>query len=230
MHGFLSVSKEKKVSLNFMETYSDKKVFITIIVPKGPNEEEQGFAEVEEFSRFPLEKEILFNVRSRFTVLETEDNYSEELPYRHLVLLYGAQGFRKYMVEENPIIEISIEDTELISCSHCRNAIYKEDAKIFFVLLTENKTQEYFCKRCLPKTDNSPLICIPKTKKGEYKTQIKGFPMLSSNLQIPFYVISVINVNKINKNPSTINVLHAMKNIVKIALKILRNVFNLHMQ
>lgn len=83
MCGFLSVSKDKNVPLNFIQSDPNQKVFITILVPKGPNEEEQGFAEVEEFSRFPNEKEILFNVRSRFTILETELQSS----YHHLVLL-----------------------------------------------------------------------------------------------------------------------------------------------
>jgi len=183
MHGFLSVSKEEKISLNFMNTDPDKKVFITIIVPKGPNEEEQGFAEVEEFSRYPQEKEILFNVRSRFTVLEAEDQCFEELPYRHLVLLYGAQGFRKYMAEHNPIIEISIKDSRLVSCSHCK---VKDDVKMFFVSLVENKTPEYFCKKCLPKADNTPLLCIPRGQK-ECKIKIRGFIMIYPNLQIPFY-------------------------------------------
>jgi len=101
MHGFLSVSKEKQVALKFMGVDPSKKVFITIIVSKGSNKEEQGFAEVEEFSQFPKEKEVLFNVRSRFTVLETEDEYvySGSSKCRHLVLFYGAQGFRQFITE-----------------------------------------------------------------------------------------------------------------------------------
>lgn len=121
MHGFLSVSKDKEVALRFLQENSNQKVFITILVPNGLNEEEQGFAEVEEFSRYPEEKEILFNVRSRFTVLQAED----QGPYRHLVLLYGAQGFRKYISEKNPTQQISITNINDIICSICQTTSQK---------------------------------------------------------------------------------------------------------
>jgi len=141
MHGFLSVSKEKKVALGFLQTDPSQKVLITIIVPKGPNEEEQGFAEIDEFSKFPEEREILFNVRSRFTVLETEEKNSESLQYRHLVLLYGAQGFRKFIAEKSPIQEVLIEDVKSTSCFQCK----ARTEKLFFVTLQK---QIYNCKSC----------------------------------------------------------------------------------
>jgi len=198
MHGFLSVSKVQNVALNFISTDPSKKVLITIIVPKSPNETEQGFAEVEEFSKFPQEKEILFNVRSRFTVLETEDQYSQDLPCRHLVLLYGAQDFRKFLVERNPVQEVSIKENAHISCTLCKVVIQQMSAtaRMFFASLTYiGNNHNYYCQKCLPKllkTNNTPLLCVPLGKsfnKG-YITKIKGcilaYPM-KTELEIPLY-------------------------------------------
>jgi len=183
MHGFLSVSKVNNVALNFMNTDPSKKVFITIIVPKGPNDEEQGFAEMEEYSQYPQEKEILFNVRSRFTVLETEDDYaySENSKCRHLVLLYGAQGFRKFISEENPVQEKLITSTEDLSCAHCN----VKSGEFMFVSIADH---HYYCKAC---TDYGvgPFLCIPMDGVGKsYKAKIKGCLLMnSSEKQTPFY-------------------------------------------
>ena len=164
MHGFLSVSKEKKVALKFMGIDPSQKVFVTIIVPKGQNEEEQGFAEVEEFSRFPKEKEILFNVRSRFTVLETEDEYSQNLPYRHLVLLYGAQGFRRYLADQNPTLGAPIP-IQNVPCYHCK--VVPE--KMALISLIDPQKQIYFCLKCLDH-NFAPFLCVPPTVKDKSST------------------------------------------------------------
>ena len=187
MHGFLSVSKNKKVALKYMRDDPNQKVFITILVPKGPNEEERGFAEVEEFSNFPEESEILFNVRSRFTVLETEDLCPEELPYRHLVLLYGAQGFRKFVTEENPLREILIPNVENISCSVC--SCHRKSTKMFFTPITNGS---YFCEGCLPDffaNHNGPLLCLPmmhdlRTIQVSMKGFVLNYPV---ELKLPMY-------------------------------------------
>ena len=186
MHRFLSVSKEKKVALKFMGVDPTQKVFITIIVPKGSFEEEQGFAEIEEFSRFPKEKEVLFNVRSRFTVLDTEDKYSDDLPCRHLVLFYGAQGLRRFLTEENPVQHISIEDIGNILCSHCRISTGKMTEKVFFMALANPEKQMYSCKNCL---DNSaaPFLWVLVNEKV-FTTKIEGYLLMSSSqIQIPLY-------------------------------------------
>ena len=200
IHGFLSVSKKKSVALNFMQTDPSKKVLITILVPKGPNEEEQGFAEIEEFSNYPDEKEILFNVRSRFTVLETEDNYiySEASKCRHLVLLYGAQGFRKFIAEKNPIQEVSIPSMESISCVHC-NA---KNERLFFVSIADPQKQTYCCQKCID-SKVGPFLLIPTMDKmGEsYSTKIKGCPLImdSSQEQTPFYGYKCCNCQAKNQ-------------------------------
>jgi len=181
MHGFLSVSKVKNVALNFMNTDLSKKALITIIVPKGPNEEEQGFAEMEEYSQYPQEKEILFNVRSRFTVLETEDDYaySENSKCRHLVLLYGAQGFRKFISEENPVQEQLVANAEDLSCTQCH---VKSEGILFFSIADHH----YYCKSC---TDSGvgPFLCVDKMEKSQ-TVKIKGCPLMNSSPgQTPFY-------------------------------------------
>ena len=188
MHGFLSVSKLKNVALNFMKMNPSDKVFITILVPKGPNEEEQGFAEVEEFSMYPQEKEILFNVKSRFTVLEAEDPCPEDLPYRHLVLLYGARGFRRFVTEENPVKEISIPNVESISCSVC--SCCRKSTKIFFKPIADLSNQVYFCQKCCLKEDNTPLLCfsLMNNNSRNPKVTIKGFMLnYPIDLKLPMY-------------------------------------------
>ncbi len=184
MHGFLSVSRIKKIGLNFMKDDLNKKVFITIIVPKGQNEEEQGFAEIEEFSEFPGEKEILFNVRSRFTVLETEDEYSEELSYRHLVLLYGAQGFRRYLTEQNPVVEVAIPNTDNISCANCKGSLQKISGKYFFRSLHPEENLSY-CVKCIDSAVK-PLLFLPLTEQTLRTIKVKGCFLISPN-NIPMY-------------------------------------------
>jgi len=187
MHGFLSVSKVKNVGLNFLKTDPSKKAIITIIVPKGPNDQEQGFAEMEEFSEYVAEREVLFNVRSRFTVLETEDFYSKDLPYRHLVLLYGAQSFRKFIAENNPMMKI--EDIKSVVCCRCQKKMNEiPDAKIFFTSLTDRSLS--ICKGCLKshlKVDNTPLLCVP-IQDASFNTNVKGSIMeYPKSFNVPFY-------------------------------------------
>ena len=183
MHGFMSVSKEKSVALDFMGFDHSKKVFITIIVPKGPNEEEQGFAEIEEFSKFPNEKEILFNVRSRFTVLEAEEKYSTDLPSRHLVLLYGAQGFRKLIAEKNPIEEVSILKMDDILCGCCNIQVGKMSQKTAFLTLKE---KVYYCQKCVNTQDiQGPLLLVSLIKTPK-KLFVEGCVLTNPTL-ISFY-------------------------------------------
>ena len=178
MHGFLSVSKEKNVALNFMSIDPSKKVLITIIVPKGPKEEEQGFAEIEEFSLFPQEREILFNVKSRFTVLETEDEYSLELPCRHLVLLYGAQGFRRFTAEKSPVLKVPISQ---MGC-------YCSQEKSEDFLFRPLEKQIYNCQNCIEKSDSSAFLCVPP-KSTTKERNVKGFLLMknSNQFNLPFY-------------------------------------------
>jgi len=199
MHGFLSTSKDKNTAVQFIQNDLVKRALITIVVPKGPNEEEQGFADVEEFSYFPGEKEILFNVRSRFTVLEAEDEYSKDFPCRHLVLLYGAQGFRKFITEQNPIQEVSFADLKNVPCSTCQ-ALTSEisSTEMFFLSLTTDISDRmYYCKKCLFESlevNNGPFLCLSRGNGEEgalsYTVQMEGCVMRyppKKDLQIPLY-------------------------------------------
>jgi len=184
MLGFLSASKLEKVALNFMKKDPNKKAFITIIVPKGLNEEEQGFAEVEDYSLFPLEKEILFNVRSRFTVLETEEKYSPQLPYRHLVLFYGAQRFRKFMTEQNPVKQVTIKDLKSICCCQCNQT----SGEVLFMPVVDIQKPTFYCKKCLDSATAAPFLYVPPITKNQATFSIKGFLLTNSNQKgTPFY-------------------------------------------
>jgi len=168
MHGFLSTSKDMKAPLQFLSDLS-KQVWITILVPKGSTIEVQGFADLERYSRFPKEREILFNVRSRFTVIEAEEEWRPEYPCRHLVLLYGAQGFRKYTAEKNPVQEVVIKDLRRTLCAFCGVPAHQSSDGIFFSTFGDEKNRIFTCQKCLPQylqARNAPLICIPLSKNS----------------------------------------------------------------
>ena len=200
IHGFLSVSNDINVAMNFLMRDTSKKILITILVPKGPIEEEQGFAEIEEFSEYKNEKEILFNARSRFTILETEDVHLQEFSYRHLVLLYGAQSFRKFVAEKSPVQKVSIGKMKDPLCALCQEKILEKSTKMFFASLGDHAKNIYFCQKCPPDvvmSSNAPLLCIPllnhlskKQKFNGYKINITGFMMKypkRHELAIPLY-------------------------------------------
>ena len=168
MFGFLSTSKSKNVAVEFIQKDMSKKVFITVIIPATSGEEKQGFAEIQEFSKF-TEEEVLFNVRSRFTVLEaaTELITSNSAGCRHLVLLYGAGGMRKYISDSNPTLEIPIKDKTDIECKVCQCNIKSANNKlrVFFIDLTNS--DNHICMKCMNSSEihkSSPYICISLDK------------------------------------------------------------------
>lgn len=72
MYGFFSTSKVRDTSISFAQEDRDKKMLITIIVPALPDYiEVMGFAEMREFSSYQDKDEVLFNIESKFTILET---------------------------------------------------------------------------------------------------------------------------------------------------------------
>jgi len=122
MYGFLSTSVSSKTALDFARDDTKNKIFITIIIPPLPELDEQGFADISQISELPKEKEILFNVRSRFKILELGvfkiDN--QQNTCRHLVLLYGAQTLRKFMTNSQPSLamELALPSSDL-KCQLC---------------------------------------------------------------------------------------------------------------
>ena len=123
MYGFLSTTVSQRTALRFLTGDLQNKIFITIIVPPLPELDEQGFADISKFSEFQVEQEILFNVRSRFKIVETRiekiDNRGTQC--RHLVLLYGAHLLRKHTTQKTPMIEIELKLPAKVECYMCKS-------------------------------------------------------------------------------------------------------------
>ena len=187
MFGFLSTTKSKDVALDFIGGDIAKKALITIVVPAAPDKGEQGFAEVRDLSEFPDEDEVLFNIRSRFTILETRIEEIDGKDYRHLVLLYGAQTMRNFITTTNPIIEINLANLDPTKCGVCHESISHTSAgkKILLFVDMKNK-QHYTCFECLnkPKAEKRvPHICLSSEqverciKENSSIVQVKGMMM-----------------------------------------------------
>ena len=177
MYGFLSTTKNPWVAQNFVMIEPSKKALITILVPEGLNEGEQGFAEVKEFSDFAIEDEVLFNVRSVFTVLEATSQEIEGVQCRHLVLLYGAETWRHHLAHHNDVIKVSLREPPC--CYRCNSSVLEH--KVCYVNL--GNPEDFVCQKCLKPylvENRQPLLCLPSMKIKE-KTrdilEIKGRAM-----------------------------------------------------
>jgi len=189
MLGFLSTSKSEKVASNFQNRDKQKKVFMTLIVPKCPPQEDQGFAEVKEFSNYPEEDEVLFNVRSRFTVIKATDEKDEG---RHLVLLYGKEAWKTHIQEKEPAYDIQIDYQNPIQCIECKKFIPISKQMSFYASLTS--VGHYICsEKCFtnnPANNKEPLLyiqgvqedCLEETYRVEGK--IMEFP---KDQKVEFY-------------------------------------------
>jgi len=160
IHGFLSFSKDYEIAKNFLFMEGPhKKIMMTAIIPPIPFLEldGEGFAETQRVTRFPKEEEVLFNVKSRFRILEVgitaKDSQKE---YQHLVLLYGAHILKKYMTQHKPTISIELDlPNERIKCDMCGN----EENLFGF----NQKMTHYRCIDCLVKNiipTDIPLIAL----------------------------------------------------------------------
>jgi len=192
MHGFLSTSKRQSIGMKFLGSDTNQKALITVIVLPQSDKEEQGFAELKEFSRYPKEDEVLFNIRSRFTVLETRTENDKGLEYRHLVLLYGGWSWKIQSSEKKPNYEM-ILSTNLM-CSTCGSSIGNVNNEELYISFGDNIQNHYYCKDCFKTTsDKFPLVYIPRFEKlkkedeSEVKIQIKGTILKYQDDDIPFY-------------------------------------------
>jgi hypothetical protein len=199
MHGFLSTTKQKEVAFNFCKTDLNKKALISIIVPNFPEKGEQGFAEMSNYTDFPGEDEVLFNVRSRFTVLEVTMEEIDGIKMRHLVLLYGAQAMRRYTTLHNPFIEVQISITQTTKCNECKQQISKGEESVIAVDIYEN--HKYLCTDCIKQSHQtnrlvslcfSPLACNMLSSSSEksktINLKIEGTMMpYQDSLNVPFY-------------------------------------------
>ena len=154
MHGFLSTSKNKGIALKFMSLDRNKKALITILVLPYTNQEEQGFAEIKEFSKHEKEDEILFNIRSRFIVLEVgTEKDNKGLEYRHVVLLYGGFSWKRHMHENQPTYNLEIRQNEI--CAKCEVSL--ENGQGFAKITNENS---FFCRNCIKEIEIKNLFFI----------------------------------------------------------------------
>ena len=187
MFGFLSTTKAKGVALSFVESDIAKKALITIVVPAAPDKGEQGFAEVKDLSDYAAEDEVLFNIRSRFTVLEAKIEEINGQNYRHLVLLYGAQAMRSFVSTSNPIIEINLRNLDPTKCGDCHESIKYTSADKNTLLFVDLKRKEHYtCFKCLTKTKankRSPHMCLSfeqvdrRIKEDSSIVRVKGMVM-----------------------------------------------------
>ena len=198
MLGFLSTSKEKEVAMRFIKRDTAKKTLITIIIPPNDYKGEQGFAEIKEFSEYE-ENEVLFNIRSRFTiiaaVIESIDPKIEVC--RHLVLLYGAELMRLDAFFNPSIIKISVRAKSKIRkqiiCTSCNKERWiRNGEKPELIFVSDEAPSPYLCFDCLKDLKGGPklYLCFSTDNlcKGTYARRITGKPIAyEENLGIQFY-------------------------------------------
>jgi len=192
MYGFLSTTKKKGIAERFVLEDPLKKVLVTIIVLPGEDlkdQQQQGFAEVKEFSEYKAEEEVLFNIRSRFTVLETSFQILEGIKCRHLVLLYGKQAWRRKLHEIQPHYYELGKKKESMTCEICEDN--DESKKIFHVSLRDSGF--VICGECVRIEKNKKIVLDKgpfwvQGKQGKNEKLLEGVVMkFNDGVKIPFY-------------------------------------------
>ena len=191
MHGFLSTSKLERVAFNFLKANPEQKALITIIVPRCSDKEEQGFVDIKEFSDFQDEEEILFNVRSRFTILDVGNRLFQGKQCRHLILLYGKQAWKIDVHNHQKTYKIDVDFVSSQKCSLCERDIEHSQSKLFTTLTSPI---QYICESCLELLSFPSLFYLDSKKKETLSTQkrllvsIEGEMLTqTTHKRIPFY-------------------------------------------
>ena len=198
MLGFLSTSKNKAVATKFTLSDVAKKILITIIVPAAPDKGKQGFAEIKEFSDYSNEEKVLFNIRSRFTILDVGVEDVTNKQCRHLALLYNAKTVQKYILSNDPIIEIYIRDFDQTTCGECYRKIDKTSNSKYSLLFVDLQEKKHFtCYDCIFKTSlikRRPHACVSSDFVAKHLNvadcilRVKGILMkYNEEMNIPFY-------------------------------------------
>jgi len=182
MYGFLSTSKNKKSAMDFA-----KNLFITIIVPAAPDLGVQGFAEVKEFSAFPNEEEVLFNVRSRFTILDARSEIMDGKELRHVILLFGARAIAEYLTVKKPSITVALSLHQ--KCNICDVGISFKEQLLYADL---SKPSQFTCAVCARGPSVTPLLCIPLSEK------LLGY--LSQAESLTFEVNGLVSLHRVSLN------------------------------
>ena len=199
MYGFLSTSKAKDVALRFFKKDPKRMVFITIIMPAAHYRGRRGFVDLEELSDY-AEKEVLFNLKSRFTVLEaaTESDDPDLDKCRHLVLLYASEFMRAYTAEIQPTINISVEYNEFTTAcvKSCLNAKNSTQRDLLLINLSDQKEHIRICMQCMIESEEikkTPYLCLTSTSDTLYskvsiQKTVKGTVMqYQQGINIKFY-------------------------------------------
>ena len=179
--GFLSATKVKDQAIKLAPDDSTKKVFITIIVPNAPDKGDQVFAELEEFSEHPEKQQVLFNLRSRFTILHTRVEEIEGQQCHHMVLLYNTQALQNYCTVKNPKVKVPIKEDP--TCEECQTKVDLEGTKFEFLLVNLADKESYVCVDCINKSTEQkrpPHFCLSskiyqKNKKSGKKVVHQRF-------------------------------------------------------
>ena len=204
---FISATKKKSLAVeSALKNYAEK-MLITIIVPAVSDQEGQGFAEMDAFSDFPNEEAVLFNIRSKFAILEarTDKAYGQSL--RQLVLLYDPQAMRRNITLCKPVTEIKIKELNLKACGECTGKLEGihggKDALLFVDL--SNKKKFYTCLKCANEVNDRnkpPYLCLLSSNIAyDYEANsvisVQGKVMeYKEDLGIPFYGSRCINCPK----------------------------------
>ena len=186
MHGFLSTSKLERVAFNFLKANPEQKTLITIIVPRCSDKEEQGFVDIQEFSYFQDEEEILFNVRSRFTILDVGNRLFQGKQCRHLILLYGKQAWKIDVHSNKKTHKIDVDFVSSQKCSLCEKDL--GHSKLFTSLTSPTQQICGSCFESSSQKEYTPLVYLsPKKKKG-MTVSIEGEILINAtDNRIPFY-------------------------------------------
>lgn len=197
MYGFLSASKKPEVIEFFLEGDPDKQVIITVIVPAhAASSESQGFAEIKEFSDLKDEDEVLFNIRSRFAVLETTTIKINKVSYKHLVLLYGKREIHNFINRQGPVLEIETSLEEL-RCIECK----KEEYEKSLMYVNTSNTAQRMCYDCIDKLTSSSNIHSIAAISDFRSTKIEGVTTkYEERLTIPFYGYRCSKCQRIGHN------------------------------
>ena len=204
MNCFLSTSKSEKIAKRFLKQDSSKKIFITIIVPETPlrryieegpiteddvnvkDLEDQTFAEIKDLSRYKKEEEVLFNIRSRFMVVETKlETRKDGSEYRHLILFHGAHTMRIFVANNNSKIRVSINKPSQIKCKKCHKLIHDNQTSNM-MLVDMITTKDYVCLSCAKdfgKDDKVSYLCVPvnQNKNESMPVEVDGIILKYNN-------------------------------------------------
>ena len=190
IYGFLFADKIEAGCDAFVKADIYFRAKIIIIVLNGLGKDKQGgFAEMKEFSCIENEDEILFNVRSRFKVLNAVIQDIDGMKCRHLFLLYGG--------EREKHLGLEIGFPEAFECDYCETIINMalEENSMCYLNLNGSKR---LCVSCKAKGEHNkhPLLIIPtsqlafleKMSKEVGCLRVEGvIPDNPQMMNVPFY-------------------------------------------